>query len=102
MFGNYAFKRVVERNSNHLLVRLTNSIDLSFIEDVVADCYCHNNGRPAYHPVIMFKILFLQTLYNESDERIIEAADTNILFRYFIGLSLEDDVPDRTLLGKFK
>jgi len=102
MFGNYAFKRVVERNGNHLLVRLTNSIDLSFIEDVVADCYCHNNGRPAYHPVIMFKILFLQTLYNESDERIIEAADTNILFRYFIGLSLEDDVPDRTLLGKFK
>lgn len=102
MFGNYAFKNVVSRNKNHLLVRLHNSIDLSFIEEIVSDCYCHDNGRPAYNPVIMFKILFLQTLYDESDEKIIEAVDANILFRYFIGLSLEDDIPDRTLLGKFK
>ena len=28
--------------------------------------------------------------------------DTNILFRYFVGLSLTDDIPDRTLLGKFR
>jgi len=102
MFGNYAFKNVVGRNQNHLLVRLNNSIDLSFIEEIVSDCYCHDNGRPAYNPVIMFKILFLQALYDESDEKIIEAVDTNILFRFFIGLSLEDDIPDRTLLGKFK
>jgi len=102
MFGNYAFKSVIERNRDHLLVRLNDCVDLSFIEEIVSDCYCHDNGRPAYHPVIMFKILFLQTLYNESDEKIIEAVDTNILFRYFAGLSLEDDIPDRTLLGKFK
>lgn len=93
---------MIERNRQHLLVRLNDKIDLSFIEAVVADCYCHDNGRRAYHPVLMFKILFLQTLYDESDEKIIEAVDTNILFRYFVGLSLEDDVPDRSLLGKFK
>jgi len=102
IFGNYALKSVIDRNRKHLLVRLNEKIDLSFIEEVVADCYCHDNGRRAYHPVIMFKILFLQTLYNESDEKIIEAVDTNILFRYFVGLSLEDEIPDRTLLGKFK
>jgi len=102
MFGSYAYDKVISRNLNHLLVRLNNSIDLSFIEALVQDCYCHDNGRRAYHPVLMFKILFLQTLYNESDEKIIEAIDTNILFRYFVGLSLEDEIPDRTLLGKFK
>jgi IS5 family transposase len=101
-FGDYAFKHVVERNSNHLLVRLNEAIDLSFIEEIVADCYCHDTGRRAYHPALLFKILFLQVLYDESDEKIIEAVDTNILFRYFVGLSLEDDIPDRTLLGKFK
>lgn len=102
IFGNYAYKNIIERNKDHLLVRLNNCIDLSFIEEIVSDCYCHDNGRRAYHPVLMFKILFLQTLYNESDEMIIEAVDTNILFRYFTGLSLEDEVPDRTLLGKFR
>jgi IS5 family transposase len=102
IFGNYAYAHIIERNKKHLLIRLNDNIDLSFIEDIVADCYCHDNGRRAYHPVVMFKILFLQTLYDESDEKIIEAIDTNILFRYFIGLSLEDDIPDRTLLGKFK
>lgn len=102
IFGGYAYAHIIERNKEHLLIRLNNNIDLSFIEEIVSDCYCHDNGRRAYHPVIMFKILFLQTLYNESDEKIIEAVDTNILFRYFTGLSLEDDIPDRTLLGKFK
>lgn len=102
MFGSYAYDHIIKRNKEHLLVRLNNNVDLSFIEEIVADCYCHTTGRRAYHPVIMFKILFLQTLYNESDEKIIEAVDTNILFRYFTGLSLEDDIPDRTLLGKFK
>lgn len=102
IFGDYAFKSIIERNNNHLLIRLNNNIDLSFIEEIVSDCYCHDNGRRAYHPIIMFKILFLQTLYNESDEKIMEAVDTNILFRYFVGLSLDDDIPDRTLLGKFK
>lgn len=102
MFGSYAYAHIIERNKDHLLIRLNDNIDLSFIEEIVSDCYCHDNGRPAYHPVIMLKILFLQTLYNESDEKIIEAVDTNILFRYFSGLSLEDDIPDRTLLGKFK
>ena len=102
MFGGFAYKQIIERNKNHLLVRMINCVDLSFIEDITADCYCHDNGRRAYHPIIMFKILFLQTLYNESDEKIMEAVDTNILFRYFVGLSLEDDIPDRTLLGKFK
>ena len=102
MFGSYAYKNIISRNQDHLLVRLNDSIDLSFVEEIVCDCYCADNGRKAYHPVIMFKILFLQTLYNESDEKIMEAVDTNILFRYFVGLSLEDEIPDRTLLGKFK
>ena len=102
MFGHYAYQSIIARHKNHLLVRLNEHVDLSFIADIVADCYCADNGRPAYHPVIMFKILFLQTLYNVSDEKIIELVDTNILFRYFVGLSLEDDIPDRTLLGKFR
>jgi len=101
-FGNFAYQQIIERHKDHLLIRLLKCVDLSFIEELVKDCYCADNGRPAYQPVMMFKILFLQTLYNQSDVQIIENIDTNILFRYFTGLALDDSLPDRSLLGKFK
>lgn len=101
-FGSYAYQKVIERNSGNLLVRLNKAIDLSFIEAAVSDCYTGDNGRHAYNPVIMFKILFLQTLYDLSDRQAIEQTDANILFRYFAGLSMDDDIPHFTLLGKFK
>jgi IS5 family transposase len=101
-FGGFAYQNIINRHQNHLLVRLNKTIDLSFIEELVKDCYTPDNGRVAYNPVIMFKILFLQTLYDKSDRKIAEAVDTNILFRHFVGLSLDDETPHWTLLGKFK
>lgn len=101
-FGNYAYRQIIERHKEHLLIRLSETVSLSFIEDLVSDRYCPDNGRDAYNPVLMFKILFLQNLYNLSERKIAEECDTNILFRYFIGLSLEEAVPNFTLLGKFK
>lgn len=101
-FGQFAYQKIINRHQNHLLVRLNKTVDLSFIEELVKDCYTPDNGRNAYNPAIMFKILFLQTLYNKSDRKICEAVDTNILFRHFTGLSLDDETPHWTLLGKFK
>jgi len=101
-FGEFAYQKIINRHQNHLLIRLNKTVDLSFIEELVRDCYTSNNGRDAYNPVIMFKILFLQTLYDRSDRKIMEAVDTNILFRHFVGLSLNDETPHWTLLGKFK
>jgi IS5 family transposase len=101
-FGNYAYAKVIERNQDNILIRLGKAVDLSFIESLVSDCYVSDNGRRAYNPVIMFKILFLQTLYDLSDRQAMEQVDTNILFRYFTGLSMDDDIPHFTLLGKFK
>jgi len=101
-FGQFAYQRIINRHQNHLLLRLNKAVDLSFIEELVADCYVADNGRDGYNPVIMFKILFLQTLYDTSERKVMESVDTNILFRYFCGLSLDDETPHWTLLGKFK
>lgn len=100
--GGFAYQKIINRHQNHLLIRLNKTVDLSFIEELARNCYTADNGRNAYNPVIMFKILFLQTLYNKSDRKITEAVDTNILFRHFVGLSLDDETPHWTLLGKFK
>ena len=43
---------------NHLVRKIENAIDFSFIYDKVKELYCENNGRPSIDPVVLFKILF--------------------------------------------
>ena len=48
--GNFAYREIIDRHQDNVLVKLNNSIDLSFIEPLVSDCYCQENGASAYHP----------------------------------------------------
>jgi transposase, IS5 family len=59
-------------------------------------------GAPAYDNVIMFRILLLQKYYNLSDQATQDALYVNLLFIRFVGLSLEDDVPDESTIGRFR
>jgi transposase, IS5 family len=51
-------------------------------------------GRPPYDPVLMFKILVLQTLYTLSDDQTEYQLRDRLSFMRFCGLALEDRVPD--------
>lgn len=101
MFGSFAYRAILERHHDHLLMRMQRTIDFSFITPLVEDCYSML-GRKAYDPVCMVKILILQTLYDLSERDVVEQADTNLLFRAFLERSLDDDIPHWTLLGKFR
>ena len=41
---------------DHLLRKIDNCIDFSFIYDLVEDKYCPDNGRPSIDPVTLIKI----------------------------------------------
>ena len=101
MFGSYAYDPIIERNQDHLLVKIDKLIDWSFVEEEVADRYSHK-GQNAIHPVRIFKLLIIQNLYNLSERETMSNADCNIIYRYFAGLGLTEDVPHWTELGKFK
>lgn len=101
MFGAYSYHPIIERNQNHLLVRMHKSIDWSFVEKEVADCYS-DIGQNAIHPLRIFKLLIVQFLYNLSERDVCEQTDFNIMYRYFVGLGLNDAIPHFTELGKFK
>lgn len=101
MFGSFASEKILARHHDHLLMRMLRTIDFSFIQPLVEDCYSEL-GRKAYDPVCLVKLLILQTLYDLSEREVVEHADTNILFRCFLERSLDDDIPHWTLLGKFK
>jgi IS5 family transposase len=59
-------------------------------------------GRPGYPAVVLFKALLLQSLYGLSDVELEEALADRLSFRKFVGLSLEDAVPDSTTLCRFR
>ena len=61
-----------------------------------------NAGRKPFDAVLMFKVLALQTLYNLSDEQVEYQIRDRISFMRFLGLGLEDAVPDATTVWLFR
>lgn len=59
-------------------------------------------GRPAYDYVLMFKILILQRYYNLSDDSIEYAVLDRLSFMRFLGLGINDPVPDAKTIWLFR
>jgi IS5 family transposase len=59
-------------------------------------------GRPPYDPVLMFKVLVLQTLYTLSDDQTEYQLKDRLSFMRFVGLALEDRVPDAKTIWLFR
>ena len=87
---------------NHLLRKIIEKVDFSFVNKLMEECYCKNFGRPAYEPELMLKILFLKLLHDLSDREVISRCQTDMAFKFFLGLNPEDTVPDASLLAKFR
>ena len=86
----------------HKLLEIKEKIDFAFIEKETKDLYAKVAGRPSYPPEVMFKILFLEFYYNLSDVEVVKQLRFNVLFRYFIGIKIEDPLPDDTSLVVFR
>ena len=62
--------------------------------------YSHT-GRPSIPPERLLRALLLQVLYTVRSERLlIEQLDYNLLFRWFVGLNMDDAVWDVTVFSK--
>lgn len=59
-------------------------------------------GRKAFDPVMMFKIVVLESLYNLSDQQMEFQIRDRLSFMRFLGLSLDDRVPDEKTIWLFK
>lgn len=59
-------------------------------------------GRPGYPVLVLFKAILLQALYGLSERDLEDALNDRLSFRRFIGLSLEAEVPDHTVLNRFR
>jgi transposase len=65
------------------------------------DAVYATSGRPSIPPEELLRALLLQVLYTVRSERLlIEQLDYNFLFRWFVGLNIDDPVWDVTVFTK--
>lgn len=97
--GLYSLDELVPKD--HLLRQIDRAVDFSFIYQLVEDSYCADNGRPSLDPVMLVKIPMIQCLFGiRSMRQTIKEIEVNVLYRWFLGLTLEDKVPHFTTYGK--
>jgi len=86
--------------ADHMLRKIDKYIDFSFIDEKVRHIYSQDNGRPAIDPLVRFKMIFLGYFYGIRSERQLEREiQTNVAYRWFLGLGLTDLVPDHTAIS---
>ncbi|MBQ9912169.1 MAG: transposase, partial [Firmicutes bacterium] len=86
---------------DHLLRKIDENIDFSFIYDLVEDKYSPDFGRPSLDPVTLIKIPIIQYMFGiKSMRQTIKDIEVNVAYRWFLGLDFYDPVPHFTTFGK--
>lgn len=99
-FSDLARTRVVP--PDHELLRMKRTVDWAFVDETLAGSYDRAQGRPGYPPQLLVRMLYLEFYANLSDRQVAEQVGYNLLYREFVGLSLEEPVPDDTTLVLFR
>ncbi|ROT47245.1 IS5 family transposase [Candidatus Cardinium hertigii] len=85
--------------------QITNIIDWLSVEKELRLYYPKGlrlSGKPAYSPLLLFKMLLLQTWYGLSDYQVEEEVNDRITFSRFCGISMDSSVPDHSVLSRFR
>jgi len=86
--------------ANHLVRRLADAVDLSFVRGLVRRYYSHT-GKPSVDPIVLFKLVLLGYLFNiTSERRLCEEAGLNLAWRWYLGYELDEPIPDHSVLSK--
>ena len=93
------------KHSNTFLDKIHQFIDFKEVERLLKKKYkktASADGRPAYPPLPMFKLLLLQRWYGLSDPGLEEALNDRISFIRFSGFSLVSSLPDHSTTCRFR
>jgi IS5 family transposase len=84
---------------------ISQSIDWQLIASVIDVHYSVGKafvGRPSHSGLVLFKMLLLGMWYDLSDRKLEAAVADRISFLRFVGLGLDDEVPDHSRLCRFR
>jgi IS5 family transposase len=84
------------------LSQINNMIDWQPFEKILSKLHPSKEGRPAYNPLQMFKILIIQQMYKHSDPEMEKMLYVNNSYRRFVGLTGTERVPDYSTICRFR
>lgn len=85
---------------DHLDRTLEATIDWKFIYPLVKSLY-NNFGRRSIDPVVLFKMIFINYTFGiNSMRKTCEEIKVNIAYRWFLGISIYEDVPNYSTWSK--
>ena len=88
----YTMDELVPEDS--LFRKIDKYIDFTFIYDEVKDLYCSNNGRYSIDPVVLFKLVFIETLEGlKSMRKTCEKIKVDAEYRWFLGIPFGQTTP---------
>jgi transposase/uncharacterized protein (UPF0179 family) len=88
---------------DHILRRVNEVLDLSWLREDVKELYCTGNGRPSIDPEAALRLMlagFFQGIVH--DRKLMREAQVNIAIRWFAGFRLDEKLPDHSSLTKIR
>lgn len=94
------YNRFIDKNS--VLVKIHDNIDFSFVNELCEDIYVED-GQHAYLPELAFRVSFIQFYKGGlSDNEVVKQCRTNLEYRYFCNLAIDDELFDDSKLSRFR
>ncbi len=88
--------------ADHFYRHLDRVLDLSFVRDLVQDCYAAS-GRPSVDPVVFFRLQLVMFFEGIRSERLLMRTVTDRLsVRWFLGYNLDEPLPDHSSLTRIR
>lgn len=101
--GQLGFADAVIAGSGHgTLDRLAGLVRWDRFDALLGKLRDNGPGRAAWPPLVLFKALLVGALYGLSERELEEALGDRLSFRRFVGLGLEESVPDHSVLNRFR
>ncbi len=88
--------------ADHFYRHLDRSLDLSFVRELVSNCYSQI-GRPSVDPVVFFKLqlaMFFEGI--RSERQLMRVAADRLSIRWYLGYDLHEPLPDHSTLTRIR
>jgi transposase len=87
---------------NHILLKIDELFDFSYVVELVQPFYCQDNGRAAIHPEILLRALLIGCIHNiTSFRQLCLRIQENLSYRWFLHMTLSDEVFDHSTISYF-
>lgn len=94
------YEEFIDKES--VLVKIHDLVDFDYYLPILEPLYS-DAGRSAHHAILMWKICLLQYIKGGLSEReVIKQAKTNLEYRYFLDLAVDEKLPHWTKIGTFR